>query len=158
MPPVVVVGVPLGAAKRADGREARLRVAADRRGVVDRRVDGQPVMAALGEEVLGDEPHGRRAPAAVAVAVADDRPAALADELGLLAADRGERGARPLEAAVTEHEPLDVAGAGHGHLEVADGGERRGKLGRRVGVERVGLRLDRAARTPVRPSGEALGH
>ncbi len=63
---------------------------------------------------------------------------------------------RPVEAAVAQHEALEPVGAGHGPLEMADGGERLADVGRRVGVERVVLGLDRRPGAGDRPAGVAL--
>ena len=88
-----------------------------------------------------------------AAAVADEREPALADRLALLAARR-EPGARPVEAAVAQHDapepPVDR------RLEVADRGQRLAHAARRVGVERVVLGLDRPAGARIGPAREAL--
>jgi hypothetical protein len=88
-----------------------------------------------------------------AAAVADDREAALADQLDLVAA-RCQAGARPVEAAVAQR---DAAGLRDGLLEAADRRERLAHRRHGVGVERVVLRLDRSPGAGVRPAGERLG-
>ena len=87
-------------------------------------------------------------------AVAADREAPLAEQLGVLAA-LGQRGAGPVEAAVAEH---GAAGLGHDRLEVLDRVERLADVGGGIGVERRVLALDRVAHAGVGPARVALPH
>ena len=91
---------------------------------------------------LGEGPDAR--------APADDGHPPLPHDL-----EHGVRGARAVEHAVTQHQPLG-RGAGHGLLDVPD--RRHGLLGRRerVGVQRIGFGLDLAAGPGVVPADEAL--
>ena len=87
---------------------------------------------------------------------ADHREAAPAEVVEHVAALPG-RGPGAVEAAVAQDDPLQVLGPEHGRLEVPDGVQGAPQLGRRVGVERVVLGLDRPADPGERPPGEALG-
>ena len=129
---------------------------ADRRGLVV----GDVVDA--GRAAL-DRRHGRRGGVVDvderpdAGAVADDREAALADQLELLAVG-AEAGAGAVEAAVAERDPLDPLGSRDELLAALDRVQRRAHRRHGVGVERVGLGLDRAAAADGGPAGERLRH
>jgi hypothetical protein len=93
-----------------------------------------------------------------AAAVTDEGELALHDVLGHGRLGVGaEAGARSVEGAVAQGQALGPVDAGHGVLDVPDGVERRPQLGRRIGVERVVLGLDRTPGAGVRPAGVALG-
>jgi hypothetical protein len=80
--------------------------------------------------------------------------APLAEQLGVLAA-LGQRGPRPVEAAVAQHRP---AGLGDGPLEVPDRRQGLAGVGGRLGVERRVLVFDRVALAGDGPAGVALPH
>jgi hypothetical protein len=84
-----------------------------------------------------------------AATVADQRKLAPAHELELLLARR-QRGARPIERAVAQHDPLRPPRAEDRLLEMADCGQRLAHLPHGRRIERVLLALHRPAAARVR--------
>jgi hypothetical protein len=90
-------------------------------------------------------------------AVADDRQAALPDDLGDLPRRvDGERGPGPVETAVAEGEAVEAVRVCDRVLDVANRRKRLGDRPRRVLLERVRLGLHKASHGLERPAGEAL--
>ena len=71
-------------------------------------------------------------------------------------AGRVQRGSRAVEAAVAQHEPLDVLRLRHDLLHVTDRRHPLARPRKRIGVERILLRLDHLALLLVRPARVAL--